>query len=298
MSPMKTIALATVLFSTAFISACDNKPESTSGGTATVAVVNGVAITQAAYDAYAQQRAMSRPATDDAAADRKATLEELINRELIYDEAVKKGLDKKPDIAAEIANQTRNILAGAVISDHIESTKFTDEAMRKEYESRIGAMTSKEYRARHILVKTEDEANDLIAQLDKGGDFAALAKAKSQDTGSAKEGGDLNWFEAGQMVQPFGDAVKTMEKDTYTKTPVQTQFGWHIIKLEDTRDIQPPEFEKVKDNVRSILQNKEVETYLATLKSKAKIEIKDAPAAKPAEPAPAAVDAPPTEADK
>lgn len=295
MSPMRTITFAITLLSAAFITACNNPSGGTADSNATVAVVNGVAISQTSYDAYARQRAMSRPATDDAAADRKATLEELINRELIYSEAIKKGLDKKPEVAAEIANQTRNILAGAVISNHIESTQFTDEALRKEYESRIGAMTSKEYRARHILVKTEDEANDLIAQLDKGGDFAALAKAKSQDTGSAKEGGDLNWFEAGQMVQPFGDAVKTMEKDTYTKTPVQTQFGWHIIKLEDTRDIQPPEFEKVKDNVRSILQNKEIETYLVALKDKAKIEIKDAPAAAP-EPAPAVVDAPATEA--
>ncbi len=294
MLSMKTIALAAVLFSTAFISACNNKPESTSGSTASatpIAIVNGVAIQQAAYDAYARQRAMSRPTTGNDEEDRKVTLDELISRELIYNEAIKKGLDKKPDVAAEIANQTRNILAGAAISAHIESIKFSDEALQKEYESRIGAMTGKEYHARHILVKTEDEAKAIITQLDKGGDFAALAKEKSQDTGSAKEGGNLNWFEAGQMVQPFGDAVKTMEKGTYTKTPVQTQFGWHIIKLEDTRDIQPPAFEKVKDNIRSILQNKDIETYLTTLKSKAKIEIKDAPATKPAEPA-AAPEAP------
>ena len=300
MPPIKNITLTITLLSAAFITGCNNPSGKTSDSGATVAIVNGSTIKQVAYDTYARQRAMSRPATDDAAADRKATIEELINRELIYSEAVKKGLDKKPEVAAEIANQTRNILAGALISNHIETIKFTDEALQKEYESRIGAMTSKEYRARHILVKTEDEAKALIAQLDKGGDFAALAKAKSQDTGSVKEGGDLNWFEPGQMVQPFGDAIKSMEKDTYTKTPVQTQFGWHIIKLEDTREIKPPEFEKVKDNVRSILQNKEIETYLAALKSKAKIEIKDAPATEPVAPAvtpaPAVVDAPATEA--
>lgn len=295
MSEFKTVALITALLSTVLITACNKKPDSESAANSVVAVVNGNPISKEAYDAYAQQRAMSRPSTGNEAEDRKATIEELINRELIYNEAVKKGLNKKPEIAAEIANQTRNILAGAAIRDHMESTKFTDEAMKKEYESRIGAMTSKEYHARHILVNTEDEAKTIISQLDKGGDFAAIAKDKSQDTGSAKEGGDLSWFEAGQMVKPFGDAVKAMEKDTYSKTPVQSQFGWHIIKLEDTRDIKPPEFEKVKDNVRSILQNKEVESYLANLKSKAKVEIKDAKAAAPA---PAAADAPKTEAGK
>lgn len=296
MSEMKKAALIAVLFSVAFIAACNKKPDvesADSKANEVVAVVGGTSINNAAYEAYARQRAQSRPPSGSPD-ERKATIDELINRELIYQEGVKKGLDKKPEIAAEIENQKRNILASATIRAHMESTKFSDEALRKEYETHIGAMTGKEYHARHILVKGEDEAKAIIARLDKGADFATLAKDKSQDPGSAKNGGDLSWFEPGQMVKPFGDAVKAMEKGTYTKTPVQSQFGWHIIKLEDTRDIKPPEFDKVKDNVRNILQSKEVETYLATLKGKAKIEIKGEQAAKPA--APAAM--PKTEAGK
>ncbi len=296
MSDMKNAALVIALLSVTFIAACDKKPsgESTaSKANALVAVVNGASINNTDYEAYALQRAQSRPPSGSPD-ERKATIDELINRELIYQEGVKQGVDKKPEIAAEIENQKRNILASATIRAHMESTKFSDEALRKEYETHIGAMTGKEYHARHILVKGEDEAKAIIAKLDKGADFATIAKTKSQDSGSAKNGGDLNWFEPGQMVKPFGDAVKTMEKGTYTKTAVQSQFGWHIIQLEDMRDIKPPEFEQVKDNVRNILQSKEVETYLATLKGKAKIEIKDAQAAKPA--APAAM--PKTEAGK
>ena len=212
------------------------------------------------------------------------TIDELVNRELIYQEGVKLNLDKKPEIAAEIDNHKRNILASATIRAHMEAAKFTEEQLRKEYDSHMGAMTSKEFRARHILVKAESDAKAIIAKLDKGGDFAALAKSKSQDPGSAKKGGDLDWFEPGQMVKPFSDAVKAMAKGAYSKTPVQSQFGWHVIKLEDTREIKPPEFEKVKENVRQILRNKEIETYLATLKAKAKIEIKGEQAAKPAAP--------------
>ncbi|MDA1107379.1 MAG: peptidylprolyl isomerase [Proteobacteria bacterium] len=286
MSPMKKAVLVVALLSVAFIAACNKKPDEKAAGskaTDVIAVVSGTSINNAAYDAYARQRAQSRP-TSGSPEERKATLDELINRELIYQEGVKQGLDKKPEVAAEIENQKRNIVASATIRAHTESTKFSDEALRKEYETHIGAMTGKEFHARHILVKGEDEAKAIIARLDKGADFATIAKDKSQDTGSAKNGGDLSWFEPGQMVKPFGDAVKAMEKGTYTKTAVQSQFGWHIIKLEDTRDIKPPEFEKVKDNVRNILQSKAVETYLATLKGKAKIEIKGEQAAKPAAP--------------
>ena len=304
MSYMNKATLAATLLSVAFIAACNNKPGSeaaSSRANEVVAVVGGTSITNAAYEAYARQRAQSRPMSVSPE-ERKAIINELINRELIYQEGVKQGLEKKPDVAAEIENQKRNILASATINAHMESTKFSDEALRKEYESHIGAMTSKEYHARHILVKGENEANAIIAKLNKGADFAKLAKDKSEDKGSAKNGGDLSWFEPGQMVKPFGDAVKTMEKGTYTKTPVQSQFGWHIIKLEDTRDIKPPEFDKVKDKVRNILQNKEIETYLASLKEKAKVEIKGAQETKPEAPAPspahAVVDAPKPEAGK
>lgn len=300
---MKRVVLAVALSGVTLVAACNKESssskESDSKANEVIAVVSGTSINNAAYEAYSRQRSQSNPAPISPE-ERKATIDELVSRELIYQDGVKQGLDKKSDVTAEIENQKRNILASATIRAHMASTKFSDEALRKEYESHIGAMTSKEFRARHILVKGEDEAKAIITALDKGADFAKLAKDKSQDPGSAKNGGDLSWFDASQMVKPFSDAVKAMAKGTYTKAPVQSQFGWHIIKLEDTREIKPPEFEQVKEKVRNILQNKEIETYLTSLKTKAKIEIKGAQEAKPVAPAPAhaLVDAPKTEAGK
>ena len=297
MSYINKAIFAATLLSVAFITGCGNEPDSKANEV--IAVVGGTSINNAAYDAFARQRAQSH-STSTSPEERKAIIDDLINREVIYQDGLRQGLDKKPDLAAEIENHKRNIVATATIRSHMESTKFSDEALRKEYESYISAMTSKEFKARHILVKSEDEAKAIIAKLSKGGDFAKLAKDKSQDPGSAKNGGDLNWFELGQMVKPFGDAVKTMSKGSYTKTPVQSQFGWHIIKLDDTRDIKPPEIEQVKDEVRNILQNKAIESYLALLKKEAKIEIKGAQEAKPEAPSPdnVLVDDPKTEAEK
>ncbi len=283
-------ALIVTLLSVAFITACDKAPGDKSAenkANEVIVQVGGTAINNAAFEAYAHQRAQSRPMSG-APDERKSIIDEMVNRELIYQEGVKLGIDKKPEVFAEIENLKRNVLAGATIRAHIEATKFTEEAMRKEYDSHMGTMTSKEYHARHILVKSENEAKSIIGNLDKGTNFATLAKTKSQDPGSAKNGGDLSWFAPGQMVKPFSDAVIAMEKGAHSKMPVQSQFGWHIIKLEDTREIKPPEFDKVRENIRSMMQNKEVETYLAALKAKTKIEIKGEQKKPSAEPTPAA----------
>ena len=300
MLEMKKAVLVVTLSSVAFIAACDKmKGDQTADSKAkeVIVEVGGTTINNAAFEAYARQRAQSRPMTG-APDERKAIIDELVNRELIYQEGVKLGIDKKPEVYAEIENLKRNVLAGATIRAHVEATKFTEEAMRKEYDSHMGGMTSKEYHARHILVKSENDAKAIIANLNKGGNFAALAKSKSQDPGSAKNGGDLSWFAPGQMVKPFSDAVVAMEKGTHSKMPVQSQFGWHIIKLEDTREIKPPEFDKVRENIRGMMQNKEVETYLAALKAKAKVEIKGEQKKADAAPAPAPAPLPKTEAGK
>lgn len=262
-----------------------------------VAVVNGASIGKDALDAYTKQRNASRP--DAGPDDTKAALDELISREVIYQDAVSKGLDKKPEVIAELDNQKRNILANLAIRQHIESSPISDEAMKKEYETHLGTMATKEYKAKHVLVKTEDEAKAIIAELDKGGDFAKIAKEKSIDTGSGAQGGDLGWFDPKQMVKPFADAVISMQKGTYTKTPVQSQFGWHVILAEDSRDVAPPEFDKVKENMRGVMRNKQIKEYLEGLKAKAKVEIKLAaakPEPAPAAPAPAAAPATPAPA--
>lgn len=277
----KHAVLIAVLASALLITGC-NKEEATgapkadknTAGGKEVAVVNGTPISQQVFDAYAKQRAASQPATGTPE-ERKATLDEVVSREIIYQDAIKQGLDKKPEVVAELENLKRNILANEAIRAHLSSNEPNEAAMQKEYESKMGKMKTQEYKAKHILLKTEQEAKDIIAQLDKGADFAALAKEKSLDTASGKDGGDLGWFDANQMVKPFSEAVASMEKGKYSKTPVQSQFGWHVILLEDTRSVEPPAFADVKDSVRGIMKNKQIQDYLEQLKAKSKVEIKD-----------------------
>jgi peptidyl-prolyl cis-trans isomerase C len=271
MSTLHKLVLSAILLGGALLAGCE-KGADAKKGVAPVATVNGKPITQEAYDAYAQQRAISRHPTGDPA-EREATIQELINRELIYQDAVKQGLDKRPDVLAEIENQKRNVLAGYAVRNFVNTHPLTDEEMRKEYESRMGGMTTREYKARHILVDDQAQAKALIARLDKGEDFSKLARENSKD-GSAQDGGDIGWFEIEGVVSGFREAVEALEKGKYTKEPAQSQYGWHVIVLDDTREIAPPEFDKVKENVRNIMQNRQIEKYLADLKSAAKIEIK------------------------
>ncbi len=134
-------------------------------------------------------------------------------------------------------------------------------------------MGDKEYNARHILVKTEAEANDILAQLKKGTDFAKLAKEKSLDPGSKEKGGDLGWFSPAGMVKPFSDAVVGLKKGELSATPIQTQFGWHVIKMVDSRATQVPAYDKVKEGLELTLQQRKLEKMMLGLKDKAKIEV-------------------------
>jgi peptidyl-prolyl cis-trans isomerase C len=236
-----------------------------------VAVVNGTPITQAQFEAYAEERAMHRPMTGDPR-EREAILEEMINLELIVQDALRRDLDKDPEVVADLENQRRAILAGAAVRNHIEHNPISDEDVKREYDQRVADLSLQEYKARHILVSTEEEAKTVIDALEQGGDFAALADEKSLDDGT--EGGDLGWFSPDQMVEPFSDAVAAMEKGSYTKAPVQTDFGWHVIFLEDVREIPPPPFEDMKERVRSFLQNQQINHYLVQLRDKAQIELR------------------------
>lgn len=271
MSTLHKILLSAALLGVALLAGCEKIGDAKKAG-APVATVNGKPITQATYDAYAKQRAMSRHPTGDPA-EREATIQELINRELIYLDAIKQGIDKKPDVLAEVENQRRNVMAGYAVRQFVDTHPLTDEEMRKEYETRMGGMTTKEYKVRHILVDDQAKANSLIAKLNKGADFSKLAKENSKDT-SAENGGDIGWYELQGLVPGFREGLAGLEKGKYTKEAVQSQFGWHVIVLDDTREVAPPEFDKVKENVRGIMQNRQIEKYLADLKSAAKIEIK------------------------
>jgi len=234
-----------------------------------IATVNGKAIKQSLYD-FISKDAAARGQTVDANV-REIIINKLISSELVYQEAQRIGLDKQPDYVAKEELGRRELLVNTFLQDYLKKNPVSDADTKAAYEKFKTEMGDKEYSARHILVATEAEAKDVIAQLGKGGDFAKIAKEKSKDPGSKDKGGDLGWFSPGGMVKPFSEAVVALKKGTVTATPVQTQFGWHVIKLEDTRTAQPPAYDKVKENLQKTLQQRQLEKLLADLRSKAKI---------------------------
>jgi peptidyl-prolyl cis-trans isomerase C len=202
-----------------------------------------------------------------------AIIKELVGSELVFQEAQKQGLDKSSDflVAQELAN--RKMLMTAFIQDFVKKNPVSEAEVKAEYDQYKKETGDKEYNARHILVKTETEAKDVIARIKKGDDFAKVAKEKSLDTGNKDKGGDLNWFSAPMMVKPFSDAVADLKKGELTSAPVQTQFGWHVIKLIDTRPATLIPFEKAKPEIESKLQQIKIQKMVIGLKDKAKIDI-------------------------
>lgn len=218
-------------------------------------------------------------------------LEELIQRELLVQDALQKQLDKSPEYLEQLEKTKKALLTQANLQNFLKANPVTEAEIKAEYDSKVAAETGTEYKARHILVKTEKEAKKLIAELDKGADFAALANKHSLDAKESQNGGDLGWFVASQMVPPFSDAVSKLENGKYTKTPVQTQFGWHVILREDSRAQVPPPLEAVKDQLTPYLQRQKVQNMIENLRKQAKVEIlvplteeKPKEAAAPAEP--------------
>ena len=236
---------------------------------AAVATVNGKPIKQSLLDFIVKDAGSRGQKIDDNT--RSIIVSKLISNELVYQEAQRQGLDKQSDFIAREELAKRELLVNAYLQDYLKKNPVSEADIKAAYEKFKTEVGDKEYSARHILVATEAEAKDIIAQLAKGGDFAKIAKEKSKDTGSKDKGGDLGWFSPGGMVKSFGDAVVKLQKGLYTTVPVQTQFGWHVIKLEDIRDAQPPTYDKVKDNLQKQLQQRQLEKLLTDLRAKAKI---------------------------
>lgn len=228
-------------------------------------------------------------------------VEELIKRELLRQEAENEGLAKDPKFAARVENAERMVLSQAAAERFINSVQVSDEELKKEYDQRIAPMSGSEFKAKHILVETEQAAKDVIAKLQKGEKFDALAKKLSKDPGSKDKGGDLGWFNPQQMVQPFSEAVMKLKNGETTTTPVQSQFGWHVIQREDSREQPAPPFDAVKDQLKALVQTQKLQQHLADLQGKAKIENRVAaakPAASPAPPAAKTPEPPTLEAGK
>jgi peptidyl-prolyl cis-trans isomerase C len=235
-----------------------------------VATVNNSPITQDVLDVYATQR-KAQPGNEQSNT-KEAILNELIALELMRQDSIKKGLDSQPVVIASLNQTTRTTLAGAAIKDFMANNPVTDETAKAFYDEQMGKV-GKEYNARHILVADEESATEVIKLLDSGSDFSELAKEKSTGPSGAS-GGKLGWFGAGQMVKPFSDAAAELDKGSYTKAPVQTQFGWHVIILDDVRDSTPPPFDDVKDRIKMLLANQKLQTYIESIKSSATIDIK------------------------
>lgn len=233
------------------------------------ATVNGKPIKQSLMDFIIKDANTRGQKVDDNT--RAVVLNKLISSELVLQEAQKQGLDKKPEYQAREELLRRELLVNTYIESYIKKNPVDEAATKAEYEKFKKQLGDKEYNARHILVASEAEAKDIIAQLAKGGDFAKLAKEKTKDTGSKDKGGDLGWFPPTSMVKPFSDAVTRLQKGLYTTVPVQTQFGWHVIKLEDTRPLQVPAYDKIKSDLQKQVQQRKLEKMLSDLREKAKV---------------------------
>jgi peptidyl-prolyl cis-trans isomerase C len=198
---------------------------------------------------------------------RQAIRDELNTRELLVREAKKQGLDKTPGMKAEMDLTSQTVLVRAFMADYLKAHPVPDDMLHKEYDQIKSQMGDKEYKVRHILVEKEDEAKDIIASLQKGEKFEKLAE-RSKDTGSKANGGDLDWNVPANFVKPFADAMVGLQKGKFTTTPVQTQFGWHVIQLDDTRDAKVPGFDEVKPQLAQRMQGQVVEKYLKDLRAK------------------------------
>ena len=236
----------------------------------TVATVNGKKLSSDLYDTFVQAVTggqMQGPLTDEQKAQ---MIDQLVNMTLAAQAAEKDGLQKDPKVAARIDLLRTQILAEAATEKYITAHPVSESELQAEYDSQIASMP-KEYKARHILVETQETAESIIRELQAGGDFSKLAKQESKDS-SAQSGGDLGWFSPQTMVKPFADAVTALEKGAYTATPVQSEFGYHVIILDDVREPEAPKFEEVKPQVEMFVQRKKLQEYLDSLREKAQIQ--------------------------
>ena len=260
---LKTSRLAALLIAGAIVSA----PAFADGKA--FATVNGQVIPQAVYDAIiAEQKAKGVSETPEM---RNAIKEQLIARELLVQEAKKAKIDKKGDIQLQIEAAKQAILGNAFLSDYLRTHPISDAQLKSEYEAIKANLGNTEYKSRHVLVEKEEDAKAIIAKLEKGEKFADLAK-QSKDPGSKDNGGELGWSSPSAYVAPFAEALTKLKKGEFTKTPVKSQFGYHVIQLDDSRAMTPPPFEQVKPQLLQRANQQQIENLVKDLRSKAKVD--------------------------
>lgn len=232
------------------------------------ATVNGKPIKQSMADFMLKDATARGVKVDDNV--KAQVIGRLIANEVVVQEAQKAGLDKQADFTLIQEMQSRELLIQAYYQDYLKKNPIDDAALKSAYDKFKTQWGDKEYKASHILVKTEQEAKDIIEQLSKKADFAKIAREKSLDA-SKEKGGDLGWFPPARMVEPFRNAVTKLPKGVFTTVPVQTQFGWHVIRMDDVRDAPPPAFDTVKEDLRGALQKEAINKLVNDLRAKAKI---------------------------
>jgi peptidyl-prolyl cis-trans isomerase C len=231
-----------------------------------IAVVNDKPISKASVDQFVQQ--LGQPDTPEL---RDRIKEQLIEREVFLQEATKRGIPERPDVKFQLDFVRKTAIIQNLFRDEAKKHPVTDQQVQAEYDKQKSVQGDKEYHARHILVEKEDEAKDIVEQLKKGAKFEDLAK-KSKDPGSGSRGGDLGWAAPSAYVKPFSDAMVKLEKGKYTEVPVQTQFGYHVILLEDARSTQFPPLDQVKSQITESIQTRQAQAFAEDLKKKAKIQ--------------------------
>ena len=236
----------------------------------TLVTVNGKAITAELLDTFLQA-VTGKPPAEATKEQKDALLEQLVNMNLAAQAAEKDGLAKDVSVQSRLDLLRTQILAEAASEKYVKSHPVSDEEVKAAYDSEVANMP-KEYKARHILVEKKETADAILKELQAGGDFSKIAKAQSKDPGSAAKGGDLGWFSAQTMVKPFAEALAKLEKGKMTTTPVQTEYGFHIIMLDDVRSPSAPAFEDVKEQVKMFAQRKKLQAYLDELRKTGTIQ--------------------------
>jgi peptidyl-prolyl cis-trans isomerase C len=254
-----TLAAAALLGALAFPASAQN-----------LAIVNGKAVPMSRVDALSQQLSRAgRPVSPEMMGELKKAV---IDRELFMQEAQKLGLDNSEEFKTQMEFTREAILIRELISNYQKTNPVTDAEIQAEYDKFAAANSGKEYRARHILVEKEAQAKAIIASIKKGAKFEDIAKKQSKDPGSGAKGGDLDWANAGNYVKEFSEAMVKLTKGKMTETPVQSQFGYHIIRLDDVRDAQLPKLDDVKQQIVQQLGQQKLMKYQEDLRAKAKIE--------------------------
>jgi len=262
---------ALLLLTLAALAACQPKTSAVTDSSPPVATVNGAPITRNFYDFYIKGITGGKSPADLTAEQRSLALDNLVRAQLVAEQAVKEGVDKSGDAAYMLQLARLNVLEQAMQERYLKDRQPSEQELRAEYEAQLAAMPKNEYHARHILVATEAFAQKIIDRLDKGEKFDALAKSESMDS-SKNNGGDLGWFTPGRMVPEFAGAVMALKPGEYTHKPVQTQYGWHVIQLLETREVTPPPFDQVRQRLVQVVQAKKFKQYTDELLRNAKVE--------------------------